>query len=108
MWKFFDDQLRQRLPDRMPWEVAPLAVWALEDIEEIEELVRRKHARLNGPLPAVLQMLRLWQFDSGRYPSFWQFLADHFENDFGNQRLRDVSQRWIDESRRRFRTTDRA
>jgi hypothetical protein len=102
VWRFFDAELRQRLPDRMPWRVAPLAVLALEELEELEELVRRRDARLTGSLPALLHTLRLWEFDNHRYPSFWQFLADHFENNFGNERLRRTFLRWRDEIGGRF------
>ncbi len=103
VWKYLNDELRARLPNAMPWEIAPLAVFGLEELEEFEELVRRRDDRLIGrQLPALIHFLRLWQFDSNRYPSLWQFIDDHFPGDFGSERLRIVSERWRERSRRRF------
>ena len=104
VWAFLNDELRSRLPDAMPWQVAPLAVLALEEVEEIEELARRGHERfLTSGLPHLMQILRLWEFDSHRYPTFWQFLADQFANDYGNQRLRAISDARLARARLRFR-----
>jgi len=108
VWKYLNHELRNRLPDAMAWDIAPLAVFSLEELEELEELVRRRDDRiLGGQLPAFLHFLRLWQFNANRYPSLWQFIEDHFPGDFGSERLRAVSQQWRERSRHEIRTTRR-
>lgn len=67
IWQFLDAELRRRLPDDLPWQVAPLALVGLEDLEWIEQAARDNHHRLQGGLPPLLQTLRWWEFDVARY-----------------------------------------
>ena len=86
----------------MPWEVAPLAVLGLEDLEWIEQAVRDQHQRVQGALPPLLQTLRWWQFDVHRYPAFWQLLNDALGEGQPNSRLRDLFRNRMDHLRARF------
>ena len=103
IWRYLDAELRRRLPRNMPWQVAPLAVLGLEDLEWIEQAARDRHTRLQGVLPPVIQSLRWWQFDENRYPAFWQLLADALGEGNPNARLRELFEERQRRMRERFR-----
>jgi hypothetical protein len=103
IWRYLDSELIQRLPGHLPWQVAPLAVLGLEDLEWIEQASRDDHERLQGVLPPVLQTLRWWQFDVQRYHAFWQLLGDYLGEGGPNVRLRELFQRRRERMQARFR-----
>jgi hypothetical protein len=107
IWRYLDSELRQRLPENLPWEVAPLAVLGLEDLEWIEQAVRDQHPRLQGGLPPLLQTLRWWHFDVHRYPAFWQLLNDALGEGQPNSRLRDLFRSRMEHLQARFRNAAR-
>jgi hypothetical protein len=103
VWRLLDQELRRRLPGRQPWQVAPVAVLGLEDLEWIEQAAHDRHDRLTGTLPPVLQTLRWWEFDATRrYPAFWQLLQDAFGEPKPNARLRELFERRTAQMRARF------
>jgi hypothetical protein len=102
VWRYLDSELRARLPNALPWQVAPLAVLGLEDLEWIEQAARDGHERLQQKLPPFLQVLRWWQFDAQRNRAFWQLLSDHLGEGQPNARLATVSRMWFETTRRLF------
>ena len=102
VWRYLDSELRRRLPDALPWQVAPLAVLGLEDLEWVEQASRERHPRLGGVLPPLLQTLRWWQFDVSRYRAYWQLLEDVFGKPNRNQRLRELFEQRAERMRSRF------
>jgi hypothetical protein len=102
VWRYLDSELQRRLPQGMPWTVAPLAVLGLEDLEWIEQAARDRHPRLQGVVPPVLQTLIWWQFDVSRYRAFWQLLGDWLGKPQPNARLRDLFQQRQGQMRARF------
>lgn len=104
VWRYLDSELRTRLPEGLPWQVAPLAVLGLEDLEWIEQASRDRHPRLQQSLPPFLQVLRWWEFDVNRNRTFWQLLVDWLGEGQPNARLAYVSRAWLERMRSRFRT----
>ncbi len=102
IWKYLNQELRERLPDSMPWQVAPVVVAGLEDLEWIQEAIRQRHPRFLPSPPALIQVLLWWEFDHRTHPAFWQLLDDYFREDLQNSRLAEVFGRWRHEIERRF------
>lgn len=102
IWKYLNQELRERLPDSMPWQVAPLVVAGLEDLEWIQEAIRQRHPRFLPSPPALIQVLLWWEFDHRTHPAFWQLLDDYLGEDLQNSRLAEVFGRWRHEIEDRF------
>ncbi len=104
IWAYLNQELRERLPESMPWQVAPLAVAGLEDLEWIQEAIKQRHPRFLPSPPALIQVLRWWEFDSRNHRALWQLLEDYLGEDLHNSRLAEVFGRWRGEIERRFAT----
>ena len=100
VWRYLDAELRQRLPDALPWRVAPLAVLGLEDLEWIQQAVRDRHPRLTQAIPGFLQVLVWWEFEVNRpgqhrHKAMWQLLGDALGEGAPNARLAATSETWL-------------
>jgi len=90
-------------------QLGALAVWTLEDLETIEELVRRQDPALKGTPRGVLRLLRTWEMTRDKLPKTgkraagWRHFVGHqIPAPAVNQRLKDESDRWWDEVKEVF------
>jgi len=88
VWRCLDSELRQRLPDELPWQVAPLAVMGLEDLEWIEQAVQDRHARLLRPRLRDARRLHLLRHGR-RHVMLHQMLLQQLARLMGRVRARE-------------------
>jgi len=69
LWFYLDHELQSALPKENPWEVAPLAVLTIEDLEAVESLALA--GKLKPSPPGILKLLRLWEASSRLLEAWW-------------------------------------
>jgi hypothetical protein len=108
---WFDEAFASEVNDLKDRQlVAPLAVWTLEDLETIEEMVKQKDHALKGTPKGALRLLRIWEMTRekltklGRRAGGWTHLVGHeIPAPNVNQRLKEESDRWWNEVKEIFK-----
>lgn len=90
--------------------LAPLAVWGLEDLETIEQLVRNGDPCLKGTPRGILRLLRNWELlrdklpKTGKRAAAWKHFVGHqIPAPAINERLKVEADRWWNEVKEIFK-----
>ena len=90
--------------------IAPLAVWGLEDLEAIEQLVRNADPSLKGTPRGVLRLLRTWELvrnklpKTGKRAAAWKhFIGHEVLAPAVNERLKAEADKWWAEVKQLFK-----
>lgn len=90
-----------------------VAVWALEDLETIEQLVRNGSASLQGTPRGPLRLLSMWHQRRNRLTAtrkraaaWHHFIESETDAPSENSRLRAESERWMSEIKGLFKDTE--
>ncbi len=100
VWFYLDDELTAVLPRDRPWDISPLAVMTIEDLEAIESLAEA--GKLGGSPPGILKPLRLWEATHGKREAWWSCFAENWPKPPDNQRLKRTGEKWMESIKQWF------